>query len=65
MSNIFTFFKVSLPFSSGDVSAAISSFLQTTTARWGRGNFQSITPEDGSDPYVTRQMQNTCDRGGR
>ena len=37
MSNIFTFFKVSLPFSSGDVSAAISSFLQTTTARWGRG----------------------------
>ena len=34
ISNIFTYFTVSLPFSSRDVSIAISNLLQTTTARW-------------------------------
>ena len=34
MSNIFTYFTVSLPFSSRDVSIAINNLLQMTTARW-------------------------------
>ena len=34
MRNIFAYFTISLPFSSHDVSTAISNLLQTTTARW-------------------------------
>ena len=37
MSNIFTYFTVSLPFSSRDISIAISNLLQMTTARWRHG----------------------------
>ena len=33
LSNIFTYFTISLPFSSHDVLTAISNLLQTTTAR--------------------------------
>ena len=37
MSNTFTYFTVSLPFSSLDVSIAISNLLQTTTASHSPG----------------------------
>ena len=40
MSNIFTYFIVSLPFSSHDVSIVISNLIQTTTARWRHGSQQ-------------------------
>ena len=43
MSNIFTYFTVSLPFSSRDVSIAISNLLQTTTARWRHGSHSTQT----------------------
>ena len=43
MSNIFTYFTVSLPFSSRDISIAISNLLQTTTARWRHGSHSTQT----------------------
>ena len=43
MSDIFTYFRVSLPFTSRDVSIAISNLLQTTTARWRHGGHSMQT----------------------
>ena len=64
MSNFFTYFTVSLPFSFRDVSTAISNLLQMTTTRWRNGSHSMQTYHSG-DPYVTRQMGNTFDREGR
>ena len=47
MNNIFTDFTVSLPFSSRDVSIAISNLLQTTTARWRHGSRSTQTYHSG------------------
>ena len=50
MSNIFTYFTISLPFSSRDVSIAISNLLQMTTARWRHGSHSTQTYHSGVCP---------------
>ena len=50
MSNSFTYFTVSLPFSSRDVSTAISNLFQTTTARWRHGSHSTQTYHSGVCP---------------
>ena len=43
MSNIFTYFTVSLPFPSHDVSIVIKKIIQMITARWRHGSHSTQT----------------------
>ena len=56
MSNSFTYFTVTLPFSSRDVLTAISNLVQTTTARWQHGSHSTQTYQGSSNEMRVSTM---------
>ena len=62
MSNIFTYFTVSLPFSSRDVSIAMSNLLQTTTAKWRHDSHSTEMSLERCEALVTEEEDKRKER---
>ena len=64
MSNIFTYFTVSLPFFSRDVSIAISNLLQMTTTRW-RHSINSMSSSGSRLKKIADSNRNVTRKKGK